>query len=349
MEYNILPFGEIWQGGIFNVPSALAEKYIRLTSENQLKALLLILANSGVCSSEEIAKRLGIAEADAEEIMEFWVSEGVAAVNSKAQSKAPSAAEKPAVKESAPAIAEGKKLPKEKKSVRVCAPTLTPADIVRAVNENPEIGELLNDAQVVLGRTISHAEGEMLVNLVNFYGFKAEIILMILDYCKQEKQRNKDKKIGTAYIMRIAENWLDEGIDSLSLAEEKLRSIESSDRYWNEITALAGIKHRNPTQKQRDMVLSWYADFSLEMITIAIDKMRENTQSPKLSYVDSIIKSWRKNGIKTPEDVKRENEAFAKKREAEKEKKAPGKIGRKPTYDLEQIKKDAMKNTEIKF
>lgn len=232
--------------------------------------------------------------------------------------------------------------------MRVSAPTLTPKDIVCAINESPEISELLNEAQVVLGRTISHAESEMLVNLVNFYGLSSAIILMILGYCKQERERNRDKKIGTAYIMKIAENWLDEGIDTIALAEEKLKSIEKTNKYWNEITALAGIRHKNPTDKQRAMVLSWYDDFSLDMITVAIDKMKENTDSPKLSYVDSILKSWKKKGVKTPEDIEKEDEEFEKSK-TKPLKKNPNSLSRKPTYDLEKIKQDAMNNTEIKF
>lgn len=351
MEYNILPFGEIWQNGIFNVPSALIEKYIRLASEYQLKALLLTLANSGVYSSELIAKKLGITASDAEEIMEFWVAEGVAAVKGEA---APVIKAEPAqkpideLKQEIVASVVTKSASAEKKSVRVSAPTLTPKDIVCAASENAEIGELLNEAQVVLGRTISHAESEMLVNLVNFYGMSPTIVLMILGYCNQEKARNKEKKIGTAYIIKIAENWLDEGIDTVALAEEKLQSIEKSNKYWNEIIALAGIRHKSPTEKQRAMVLSWYDDFSSDMLNLAIDKMKENTESPKLSYVDSILKSWKKKGIKTPEDVEKENEEFEKSK-AKPVKKNPNSLSRKPTYDLEKIKQDAMKNTEIKF
>ncbi len=368
MEYNVIPFGNIWQDGIFNVPTTLVDKYIKLASEYQIKAILIILSNNGVSSAEFIAKKLGITVRDTEEIMEFWISEGILAVNGNApatniatkntnepvETQAPLQAKKetntkqilsePAKKE----VATKEKTKKENKSVKLTPPTLAPKDIVRAANENPEIAELLNEAQFVLGRTISHAENEMIVNLVNFYGLKTELILMILDYCRREKEKNKDKRIGTAYIIKIAENWMDEGIDSVSLAEEKLKSIEKSDKAWKEISEIAGIHHKSPTIKQRDMVNRWYNDFDLEMITIAIDKMKENTDSPKLTYVDSILKSWKKKGIKTPSDVAKESKDFSK----NKDKKTninQVKISRKPTYDLEQIKRDAMNNTEIKF
>lgn len=373
MEYNVIPFGNIWQKGIFNVPSALVDKYIKLASEYQIKAMLLILSNNGVYSSELIAKKLGITVKDTEEIMEFWVSEGIVTVNGNSsnatvtvntanvvntnvetktepvslptENAVPS---QPKQKTTEKAPTTPKETKKEVKSVRLTPPTLAPKDIVRAANENPEIAELLNEAQVVLGRTMSHAENEMIVNLVNFYGLKTELILMILDYCRREKEKNKDKRIGTAYIIKIAENWMDEGIDSISLAEEKLKSIEKSDKAWKEITELAGIHHKNPTIKQRDMVNRWYNDFDLEMISIAIDKMKENTESPKLSYVDSILKSWKKKGIKTPSDVAKENEDFSKNKE-KKDNKNQVKISRKPTFNIDTIKNNAVNNTEIKF
>ena len=36
MDYSIAPFGEIWSGGVFNVPYALADKYKMVASEWQL-------------------------------------------------------------------------------------------------------------------------------------------------------------------------------------------------------------------------------------------------------------------------------------------------------------------------
>ena len=79
MNYQILPMGGVWGGGMFSVPHAIADKYLKLASEYQLKALLYLLANGGVASSAEIAKKLGITRADAENIMDFWVAEGVLA------------------------------------------------------------------------------------------------------------------------------------------------------------------------------------------------------------------------------------------------------------------------------
>ena len=342
MEYGIAPFGEIWKGGVFNVPAALTDKYIKLASEYQLKALLLILSSNGKSSSAPIAKKLGLTASDVQELMEFWIAEGVVFTDGKAAEQIVSLPKT----ETETAVEEKK----EVKKVTLTAPVLTPKDIVSAARENPEIGELLNEAQRVLGRTISHSESEMIVNMVNFYGMKSEVVLMILEYCRGLKEKDKNRAIGTAYILQIARNWMEEGIETIAEAEEKLKALEKSDRIWHEISAMAGIMHKKPTVKQREMVLSWNSDFSIEMISIAIDRMKENTDSPKLSYVDKILKSWKTKGISTPAAVAEESEQFAKSKEKSSNTgKKTGEISRKPTYDIEKIKQDARNNTDIKY
>ncbi len=341
MDYCVAPFGQVWNGGVFNVPAAIADKYIKLASEYQLKALLIILSSNGKSSCAEIAKRLGLTAGDVREFMEFWIAEGVVTADG-----APAQTLAPAVTEEREASSTQKP---EKPRAQLTPPTLTPKDIVAAVHDNAEIGELLNEAQSVLGRTISHSESEMMVNMVNFYGLRPEVVLMILEYCRTLKEREGARTIGTAYILKIAQNWMDEGIVTLGDAEEKLKALEKSDRAWNEIASLAGISYKRPTVKQREMIQRWREDFSIEMIALAIDRMKENTDSPKLGYVDKVLKNWKKKGISTPADEARETEEFKKSREKAPAEKKTGEISRKPTYDIEKIKRDAMSNTDIKY
>ncbi len=327
MTYQIAPFGALWQEGMFSVPFALVDKYIKIASEYQLKALLCVLRNGGSAETQDIAKALGLTSNDVDELMEFWSEEGIF----------PSASPEPQKP------AEPEKT--EVKTVRriMSAPTLTPADVVRILRESSELNLLLNEAQTVLGRTISHAEQELLINMVNYYGLPAEVVLMILEFYRGEKA--KGRSVGIAYINAMAKNWAEEGIDTVTLAEEKLKDIEKSDRLWNEVVAITGLRHRRPTQKQRETVKGWFEDFDITMITLASDIMKENTSEPKLAYMDGIIKQWRKRGITSPAQLQAEQEAFEKSRADKKG--AKGKLKSEPTYDLDKIKQDAINNTEI--
>lgn len=355
MNYQINPVGGIWSGGMFSVPMAAADKYIKLASEYQIKALLFILSRNGVCTSADIAKKLGITRLDTENIMDFWVAEGVVTETEGAAKNPDSSQTKPKSQESVIQTPPAEARPAaptqpEKKSARTAeqikAPTLSPKEIIDISAERPDIATVLNEAQKVYGRSISHSEQETLVNLVSFYGMAPEVVLMLLAYCKSRKDAGF--AVSAAYFYRIAQNWEEDGIDNVDAAEERIRELEKTDAFWEKIKEAAELVRKTPTEKQREMIDGWQKDFSDEMIFLAIGIMRDNIDKPDLRYVDKILKNWKRSGIKTPEEAQNENARFEKKKE-EKEKSVSGAISRKPTYDLEKIKKDAHNNTEIKY
>lgn len=333
MDYRVAPFGEIWQNGMFNVPSDIVDRYIRLASEYQLKALLFIFRNNGRSSSAQIAKALGQTVGDIDDLLEFWIDEGVLFIDGQAVVQSAPVSDK-----SDENITEKPAKPKKE---TLSAPRLSPKDIVTAQKENEDICVLLNEAQVILGRTISQAEQEMLVNMVNYYGLKVEVIMMILEFYRSERERGK--ALGVSFVNTMAKDWADEGINTVADAEAKLQSIAHSDRLWNEIVAITGIKHRRPTSKQREMIAKWFEDFDITMVTLASDIMKENIPEPKLQYMNSILNKWKKKGITTPAQVELEQAEFNKNKDNKKD----DKIKSKPTYDLDDYKKYAMNNTEI--
>lgn len=345
MEYQILPIGDLWKSGMFSVPQAVAEKYLKLASEYQLKALLIILSSAGISTDEEISKRLGITVSDVRSIMEFWQAEGVVCLSGEEALK-PEKLQKPA--EAEPKQETKKPLPvkKEKQEIKISAPNLSPKDIACLAGENPEIAELLNEAQEAYGRTISPSEQEMIVNLVTFYGLSYGAVLMLLGYCRREREAGR--AISAGYFYKIAEKWLDEGITTVEEAEEKIRALEQGGRLWQTIKEHAQISKKTPTVSQMEMINQWKSDFSMEMIELAIDEMKENIDNPNLRYVDKILKNWKKAGIKTPAQYKKSLEEYKKKKE-EAENAKSGKISRSPTYDLKDKRKKDLSNTDIKY
>ena len=338
MTYSVPPVGSVWASGFFFVPVSICENLLKMSSEYQIKALLIVLSKNGTASLDEISKALGVTQSDAEEFMQFWVSEGVL-INSDAAAAPPPAKEQP------PAACIQKPCePAEKmrtKSSAASAPSLSPKDIVNLCRENDELQYLLKEAQSVLGRTISRAEQEMFINMSTFYGLPVSVILMIIQHYKAQKE--KGRALGMSYIAKMAANWADEGITSISEAEEKLAALDKSDEIWKEIAALAGIRHKAPTAKMRAMTDSWVQDFSMEMIELACVQMKEHTEKASLSYVNSILKNWKKKGILTPEDYEKDCKKF----EETAKNASSTKLKSTPTYDIEKIKSDAMNNTEI--
>lgn len=330
MDYTAIPFSSVWQNGIFNVPSDIVDKYFNFATDIQLKTLFLILRNGGKASSKSISEAFGIDETTADEILEFWVLEGVIA----SEGKAPAEPEK---KETVKVIKQAPKAPK-----------LSPRDIVEFTRLNAENAMLLNEAEMVKGRSLSNDEKSAIINMVNFYGLKAEVILMLLHFYFSERKRGKT--VGNAYLLKMAANWANDGISTISDAEVKLAQIEKSDRYKNEIKAITGIYPK--TDKQSDMIAKWFDDFDTTMITLAFDSMKKDIENdetaisePSLAYMNSILKRWKKYNISNPAQL----EDYIKdlEQKVQGKVKSTGKLQRKPTYDIEAIKKHARENTEI--
>ena len=346
MEYQILPIGDLWKSGMFSVPQAIAEKYLKLASEYQLKALLIILSSAGISTDEEISKRLGITVSDVRSIMEFWEAEGVVCPSEEKSAASPKGEQRPAEAEQKREVKKSLPVKEKKQEIKISAPSLSPKDIACLAGENPEIAELLNEAQEAYGRTISPGEQEMIVNLVTFYGLGYGAVLMLLGYCRREREAGR--AISAGYFYKIAERWLDEGITTVEEAEEKIRVLEQGGRLWQTIKERAQISKKAPTVSQMEMINQWKSDFSMEMIELAIDEMKENIDNPNLRYVDKILKNWKKAGIKTPAQYKKSLEEYKKKKE-EAENAKSGKISRAPTYDLKDKRKKDLSNTDIKY
>lgn len=354
MQYTIPPFGPLWTDGVFTVPTCVADRYLKLASAYQLQALLLLLRHGGSLSTRELAGALGIPERDADSIMDFWVAEGLlqsgnsptapapaepSTVQIPVMTKVPPTMGAPAGLTVHPPVAEP---PKPKKET-LSPPRLTPRDIVTLCRENSALSDLLTEAQTVLGRTISTAEQEMLVNMHIYYELPPEVILMLLGYYRGEKE--KGRSINLAYINRMANSWSEDGVRTVADADEKLLYLSGTDKLWDKVIAMTGIRHRSPTARQRQMVADWGRDFSEEMLQLACDIMKENADKPSLKYMDSVLRRWKKEGLTTPTQVQEQQQSFT----AAKAKKADGRLQGKPSYDLEQIKRDTMNNTDIKF
>lgn len=329
MDYRIEPFGKVWSDGIFNVPVSLADKYLKMASEYQLKAILYILRNGGQADSSSIAKALGQTSCDIDDLLEFWVDEGVLCIDGQLQLKKEPVKEVVTVKEVLP------------------APTLSPKDIVEAIRNSEEIAFLLNEAQVILGRTIGTKDQELLINMVNYYGLKIEVVMMILQFYRSET--DKGINISRAYLNKMAHNWSEDGVNTISDAEVKLAEIEKSNRYCKEIHAITGLF---PKGKQKSTVIGWFKDFDVTMITLANDIMKADINDsekqitePSIAYINSILKNWKKKNINTPKQLEDYNREIEK--QVFQKNKKSGKLMQKPTYDLEKIKADAMNNTDF--
>ena len=341
MDYQINPAA---YASIFAVPKAVVEDNLLLASPTALKALLLMLCRGEALSVDEIAKALKRDAADVADAMVFWQQQGIllpAGEAAKPLSESHPAPQQPAV----PAAAKPAEPVPEKKT----APDLplsrpTHEQIAIRLQECEDFKVLFQEAQQKLGKTIGYEGQSILIMLHDTYDLPVEVILMLLEYAKSKG------KTGYKYIASIGKEWSEKEIDSLESAEEYIREQHTTDTVWTNFRDVTGAKNRNPTAKQKRFLLSWSRDmgFSDEMIALAYEICIDNTNKLSLEYMDRVLLSWQKGGVKTPADARRAQEQWSAKRFGKNEPK-PARAGKPESvfssdasYDLQAFSKRAI-------
>jgi len=338
MSYQVNP--SAW-GAAFPVPSQIVDKHIRMAGVTQLKALLWLLRHSSEeINVDDLSAAIGQQRADTVDALHYWVENGILICSGTPGS--PVQQEAAGFEKAAAAYKEDHNFAEVsgecpvKKSLSPL-PVAKPnyEQIAARACESPEITFLFNEAQVRLGRTIGYEGQCALLMMHDQYGLPVEVILMILEYVVSIN------KISYSYIASIGRDWGEKEIDTIEKADEQITNLRTSNTLWKQFAAAAGISNTRPTGAQLAYVKSWGNElgFDAEMIYLAYEQMANHCQRLSLPYIDKVLKTWHKEGIKTPEDVEKASQA----RSSQKVKKQNGNDSN-ASYGLEDFKHNSLHN-----
>lgn len=321
MSYQILPNGEAWANGVFCIPKSVMKK-IKFLDSVKLSVLTLALGCDGEIDAKAISASLKTDYDEVKEALDFWVNEGILTDGIELAQTV-----QDEIEEKKPQL---EKLP---------MPSLSPKDIVAISRENSDIAELLRGAQEILKSALSLSMQSNIVNMVTYYGLTVPVVLTLLHYYNSE--RSKGKSFTIHKLMQMAKDWADEEINTLEKASNKLQEIEDINDLWATVIEKCEFEYRKPTSAQQKMLVRWKNDFSMEMITFAINTMKKYNEKDKqsLKEVDNILKDWKRKGCSTPDEVK----AY-KKPETKANK---NKLQSAPSFDINKIANDAMMNDDF--
>ncbi len=338
MSYSVNPSAF---KSIFAVPAEVVDKHIRVASAHQLRVLLWILRHSPDNPDIEfMCKDLNMAYEDAVDYLQYWVKHNIIG-----STQPLSVQEKEPVKvQVSPAIAAAP-VAEEKKvvSVEMIHSKPTSSEIAQRLEESPEIGHLFNEAQVMLGKTIGYDGQCTLLLLHDHYGLPAEVLFMLIEYCVSIKKANY------AYIEAVGKDWGTKEIDTIDKAAEQISSLRKADGVWKEFAKYAGISTPKPTAAQIAYLRKWTEEwkFSLEMIVRAYDEMANHTGKLSIAYMDKVLASWNKKGIRTIKDIEKDASDFeAKKNTKPSHNTLP--VSQNASYDIDEFKKQSI-HGELKY
>jgi len=276
---------------MFGVPYIVADNFLKVASEQNLKVLLYILRNGGrLINTAAICENLNYPAETVEECIMFWRQYNVLA---DSPTVSVPAATEAVTTQTAPVKEE-----KLKKQEITSYGRLSPSVIAKAVEGSKDLKVLLDEAQQLFG-TVNYTVQNSLIWMHEYLGLKAAIILMLVQYCKSIGIEITNK----LYMEKIAVEWSEKGVTTHELAQEEINRMFKARTYTGQIKKLLGLKY-DPTAKQTEIVMTWEAEgYSFDLIKLAGDKAIESKGIPKITYINGILKNFKKDGTLTVEEV----------------------------------------------
>ena len=237
----------------------------------------------------DIAKKLGLLESEVIKAFDIFFEKGILEKMS----------EKEIAKERFCAESDFVKVNDEPEII------INPQPHKKATNE--EMSEFCIIAEATMQRPLSTREIDTLYWIYNNLSLSPEVILMAIEYCIGE-WRNDLKS-----VEKICIKWDKENINEIPLAQKFLEEQYKRKQIINKIKNSFDIKEMS--KNDEELFQSWYFDMNMteELISYAFDCCKNQINTVSLAYINTIIKNWYKEGIKTLEKAKENNENFKKK------------------------------------
>lgn len=183
--------------------------------------------------------------------------------------------------------------------------------------------QLLYITEKYLGKQLTQTDVNTLLGFIDWLGLPYEVVEFLIEHCASGGHRHMN------YIEKIAIDWSDKQIRTVEKAKAHTEQYNST--YYRILKAL-GISDRQPTASQIKMMDTWVNDFNMaiEVIEQACDKTIAAINKPSLPYVNSILEKWVKEGVRSPEDILKLDEAYKEKQSQENHKVGQNKQPTKP-------------------
>lgn len=286
---------------LFAVPSAVVDEHLLTCGAASLKALLLLLrAPDQNADIEQMARDLCLEPAEVHAALQYWVQAGLLRADpaEAAASQKEAVPQNPQLERSSDSQTPPAELPKKTPQGPVPKPSkLTGGDIETIIQTNPDVEALLHESERLLCKTLTAADISSIVSLYDWAGIPIDVILMVEEYCKSKGKTN------VRYIERTALAWFEKGIDTHEKAERYISELLEASENEKLVRSAFGIYDRRLIPKERDYIHTWFREygFDIRLIKLAYERTIEAIQKLSFPYINSILLSWHKQGIKTPE------------------------------------------------
>ncbi len=300
---------------IFAVPSCVVDNYIKIATGEQIKVLLYLLKNAEVpLRNTDIALATGVDEGEVDDALLFWENVGVISESDGAY--------EPSGTAHAPTVqyTEKPSVTPEIKVALTSDPHYEPKEIAGAINADKAVRYLFEVFEKLKGKPTTHSERNTLMILIEEIKLPCEVAVMLVEYCFSID------KASPAYMKTVALDWVENGIDTIGKAEERIRTLRSYFTLEGKLKSLFEFTS-SFSKSQKEFIAQWSElGFPFEMFEEAYDATMKGAGKLSFPYMNKILAKWNEDGITSPDKIDR----TSKKKTAEKS---------EASFDLDEIRK----------
>ncbi len=174
----------------------------------------------------------------------------------------------------------------------------SPAEIIAAQKRDPRFRDVCDYAEQIFKKSLHKSEYEALYRAYGELNTPPEIIMLMVNYCREAGRLSARSLEKTAY------DWHDRGIRSYDVAAALVEEMKEKNDRYGRVLSLFGIRGRAPSESEARYIDAWLAmDMRDELLRLAYDRTVLRTGKLQWRYMHRILEDWHKKGYRTRKQV----------------------------------------------
>ncbi len=337
--------------GELRIPLRVLDSVAR-ASKRDIRVLLSITSHRDDCSdydqfAESVSSDVGCSRSEFDMSAAYWRGAGIIDIleddgdDTGVRAEQEKTGHKPLKKSPSPA---SKKKEREKDIEKVDKfivrrsadlPAYTTNELIAILNKRAGLKELIDESQRIMGKIFNTSENNIVIGLVDYYGFEIEYVIMLITHCRKHGTRSLKS------VEKLAINMFEEDITDVSSLSARLERMDMSKELEGEVRDLFGIHDRSLTSKEKKIIDMWSGDFGygIDIIKEAFERTVNSTGKSSIHYAKTITERWYAEGVRTKADIEKSDINYEKSKNGERE------SNRKGSFDTDEFFEAALRRS----
>ncbi len=184
-------------------------------------------------------------------------------------------------------------------------PNYSERDVLVAMDTDKSFASLFGEVQRLLGRNLNTEELKILLGFVRYLGLPAEVISVLICYCKDRARQKGSRNPSLRAIEKEAYAWAEQGIDTMEEAAAYIQRQNQRNSQMGRLLQTLQIRGRNLTAGEERYARQWLDwGFEEEAISMAYERTCLNTGGLSWAYMHKILTRWQEAGLLTAAQIR---------------------------------------------